>query len=793
MLFAKKLLVLFFVFQCANVLRAQINSSCSVGADIKTCNSSVTLESKSLLPGSWEIVSGTGTFSALNSSMTNVSALPEGVSTFAWSNNDKSCYDTISVIIPKMGITSVSFVGTGKINTPTECKVSFGSTLKLNTIGSVLPPSVGLVSSVAYFLYTCQPPLIPDVIQDACANKGTFENINNSKNDGALVLRKPVTNQTYWAVPVLSNDITLQGPQVDQTCQKTGAPIKFTLLNDISFTIKDNCKDGISEIVFFGGDAEFFGSKLTISNIVSKKAIFSSTSLNHGEKLTITDLVNGETISFDVTDALGYKINFSYLFPPCPACITTIGYNANYCRYDSIAKPIFYNNSGIGRLQVTPSAGLVWDVLTGIVDVKKSVPGNYSVKNITSKSCVKQDSSFCTLVLSDSVPVPVSPASETLCMPNPKVGNITSVVAQLITWYDKVGNKLNPEIDPVFDGETYFSTQTINGCESKKVPIKVIAPKVSPPIADAVQFVCKENKPTLANLEPKNGKINWYLTPSGGNALPTTHLLLETKYYATITLNCESQKRLEVSVKFDTPSPPIITKDTLFYCDSKTLTIDSLVPFGKQFVWYSKSTDILALKPKTKLEQGTYYVSYLNTATNCQSSKEKIRVFVTEILANVEVLEPDCEELNGMLISTPSQGSFPYVFKWSNGSDNSSAEKIAAGNYTLTITDTKGCQLDTVITVDCRKKISSILTPNGDGKNDVWVVGYSNRYPAVKVLVFNRWGSLVYESAVPYMDDWDGKSNVLIDQQFVPSGTYFYQIYKTSEGSPETGYIEVVK
>ncbi len=795
MVFAKKLLFLFFVFQCSSLLHAQINSSCSVGTDIYTCNSTLKISTKSLLAGAWKLYSGGGDLVNSTISTLTITNLPEGISKFIWSNNDGSCADTISVYIPKIGSTTVSVVPLNNgVTSPTECKVSFGSTIKFNTIGSVFPSSNGKRdSSVAYFLYTCQPPSVPDVLQDVCVDKVKFENINNTVNDGQLVKSKPTINQTYWAVPILSNDITLQGPQVDPTCQKTGVPIKLTFLNDITFTIKDHCKDGISEIVFSGGDAEFFGSKFSISNIVSKKAVFSSTSLVYGEKLIISNLINGETISFEVTDAIGYKKKVSYLFPPCPACVTTIGYNTSYCRYNELASPIFYNNSGIGRVQVTPKSGLVWDTITGVVEVKKSLPGVYSIKNITSKSCVKQDSSFCTLTLLDTIPPPVSPTTATLCMPNPKVGNITEVVAQLITWYDKNGKKLDPEIDPVTDGETYYSTQTIKGCESRKVGVKISAPKVSPPIADALQFVCKDNKPTVANLEPKNGKINWYLSPSGGSVLSSNYPLSETKYYATITLNCESQQRLEVSVKFDSPNPPALVGDTLRYCFSKELTIDSLVPNGNGFSWFPKPNDLIPLLHSEHLEQGTYYVSTYNGLTNCYSKKLKVRVFVTELLANVTVFEPNCDANDGLLVSSASQGNSPYTYSWSTGFSGSSISDVTSGEYILNIKDKNGCKLDTIIHVDCRKKFSSILTPNGDGKNDFFVVGYSDRFPTVKVYVYNRWGNLVYESPVPYKDNWDGKSNVLINSEYVTQGTYYYQIFTTPESKPESGFVEVVK
>jgi hypothetical protein len=59
--------------------------------------------------------------------------------------------------------------------------------------------------------------------------------------------------------------------------------------------------------------------------------------------------------------------------------------------------------------------------------------------------------------------------------------------------------------------------------------------------------------------------------------------------------------------------------------------------------------------------------------------------------------------------------------------------------------------------------------------------------------VYNRWGNLVYESPVPYKDNWDGKSNVLINSAFVTEGTYYYQIFTNPESKPESGFIEVLK
>src|SRR5690606_7195941 len=40
----------------------------------------------------------------------------------------------------------------------------------------------------------------------------------------------------------------------------------------------------------------------------------------------------------------------------------------------------------------------------------------------------------------------------------------------------------------------------------------------------------------------------------------------------------------------------------------------------------------------------------------------------------------------------------------------------------------------------------NVFTPNGDGKNERFVIGGLEKYPGSKLQVFNRWGGQVYRS-----------------------------------------------
>ena len=91
-----------------------------------------------------------------------------------------------------------------------------------------------------------------------------------------------------------------------------------------------------------------------------------------------------------------------------------------------------------------------------------------------------------------------------------------------------------------------------------------------------------------------------------------------------------------------------------------------------------------------------------------------------------------------------------------------------------------------LIQVDNDLTIPTGVSPNDDGKNDVFDVLGLNKYPENHIYIYNRWGSLVFE-AQPYLNDWAGKS---LNGEVI-KGTYFY-VLKLGEELPNyNGYIEL--
>ncbi|WP_158962917.1 gliding motility-associated C-terminal domain-containing protein [Myroides fluvii] len=91
--------------------------------------------------------------------------------------------------------------------------------------------------------------------------------------------------------------------------------------------------------------------------------------------------------------------------------------------------------------------------------------------------------------------------------------------------------------------------------------------------------------------------------------------------------------------------------------------------------------------------------------------------------------------------------------------------------------------------------IYNLVTPDGDGKNDYFIIDNIKKYPNNTVEIYNRWGVKVYETR-GYDPLGDGSSNVFkgysegrvtIDKsKKLPSGTYYYVVtyeYKDQNGS----------
>jgi gliding motility-associated-like protein len=85
-------------------------------------------------------------------------------------------------------------------------------------------------------------------------------------------------------------------------------------------------------------------------------------------------------------------------------------------------------------------------------------------------------------------------------------------------------------------------------------------------------------------------------------------------------------------------------------------------------------------------------------------------------------------------------------------------------------------------------EVNNMITPNGDGVNDTWVVKNINLYSNNEVKIFDREGRLVF-AMNSYDNSWDGKFN----GNPLPEDTYYYILSFDSGKMIKKGFITIVK
>lgn len=84
---------------------------------------------------------------------------------------------------------------------------------------------------------------------------------------------------------------------------------------------------------------------------------------------------------------------------------------------------------------------------------------------------------------------------------------------------------------------------------------------------------------------------------------------------------------------------------------------------------------------------------------------------------------------------------------------------------------------------------NNILTPNGDGKNDVWIIAHLPlMYPKNQVTVYDKSGKIVFQKS-NYQNDWDGTYNGAT----LNTGTYYYHINIGADLKPIKGALTILR
>jgi gliding motility-associated-like protein len=138
-----------------------------------------------------------------------------------------------------------------------------------------------------------------------------------------------------------------------------------------------------------------------------------------------------------------------------------------------------------------------------------------------------------------------------------------------------------------------------------------------------------------------------------------------------------------------------------------------------------------------------------------------------------------CTPLEVAPLSVSATGGYGvYSYLWDNGAGVISDVTVVpptTTTYTVTVTDECGNSVTSnavTVEVQCEPLIPNVFTPNNDGQNETFFIINMDQYPNSRLIVYNRWGKIVYESA-NYQNDWNGGD--------LSDGVYYYVLYPSNE------------
>ena len=125
-----------------------------------------------------------------------------------------------------------------------------------------------------------------------------------------------------------------------------------------------------------------------------------------------------------------------------------------------------------------------------------------------------------------------------------------------------------------------------------------------------------------------------------------------------------------------------------------------------------------------------------------------------------------------------------WDYSWSTGETGTSLSILNDGTYTLTI-NSGLCSYEDKTVVELYENLlpPNVITPNGDGKNDYFVVKKNDMPLALKI--YNRWGTMVYEND-HYENEWDGNG--------LNAAVYYYILsdYNCNPNNTIKGYVQLI-
>ncbi|RYY64783.1 MAG: hypothetical protein EOO12_08740, partial [Chitinophagaceae bacterium] len=359
-------------------------------------------------------------------------------------------------------------------------------------------------------------------------------------------------------------------------------------------------------------------------------------------------------------------------------------------------------NGNTGTINLTPTGGnggytFLWNNGATTEDRTALTAGTYSVTITDSKGCTGALNNI-------TVSQPTSGVSGTTVVTNVACfGGNTGAInltptggtpGYTFTWN---GGATTEDRTSLTAGNYSVTITDANGCQGTVGTITVSQPTASVSGTTVVtNIACFGGNTGAINLTPAGGTGPYtFLWNNGATTEDRTGLNAGT-YSVTITDNNGCQSTVS-NISVSQPSAPLSasTVVTNIACFGGSTGAINLTPSGGTspytFLWNNGTT---TTEDRTGLSAGTYSVTITDN-NGCQATISNISVGQPSaaVSGSTIVTNPTCNgTTDGTIDLTPAGGTPGYTYIWGDGATTQDRTGLAAGTYSVTITDANGCQ-----------------------------------------------------------------------------------------------------
>ncbi len=323
-----------------------------------------------------------------------------------------------------------------------------------------------------------------------------------------------------------------------------------------------------------------------------------------------------------------------------------------------------------------------------------------------------QVTSCVTVVSDDSLIIDITP--DQICANS--IANITAVVLGGAAPYSFLWSTGDTTQSITDSAGTYTVTVSDSiGCVAILTETVVENPEMQISFSNVYHVSCigDSNGAVVVNVDVGVSPYTFIWSP-GGYTEPDYYGLSAGTYFVTVSdsVGCS----VEDSITIIEPGTPMVldsiagTNLTCFGLNTGSATVVGSggdPPYN--YLWWSLNDTSATVD---SLPAGTYFVSVADTNGCIASTSVTItQPPLIEVIVD-SVLDVSCNGYDDGTTSVQTTGGIPaYSFLWSNGSNNDSLTDLAAGVYSLTVTDASGC-LDS-LTVTITEPASIIASASG--------------------------------------------------------------------------------